>query len=378
MISERPTSPSIGAAATGAGREPRAPAAAVAGARAGDAFALRRLDHPARPVVLALVCVVAGLIVWLTGVAAAAPVLAVTIPTALLPIAWLAGRHSEVVEAGAEVAAARRRIIELELASRDLASFSYAVAHDLRAPLRTVHGFAELLLEDHAAELGQPALSYLRLVERGATDMGRLIDDLLAYARTGQVAIERAPVDPGAIAREALARIAGDRPLDDVRLVIADDLPGCSADPRLLRFVYQNLLSNALKFTAGRDDRRIDVGWRRDGGGEVVYFVSDNGVGFDPRYAGRLFGLFERFHPGEDFDGTGLGLPMVERIVHRHGGRVWGDGEIDRGATISFTIGADDRREPTDDERMRDEVTRLAAAGAQSPTARRPAARAPR
>ena len=166
--------------------------------------------------------------------------------------------------------------------------------------------------------------------------MGRLVDDLLAFSRLGRQPLATQRVAPTALVREVLADLHPDQEGRRVDVAL-DDLPPCQADPALLKQVFVNLLANALKFTAGRDVARIAVGWCEQNG-RPVYFVSDNGVGFDMRYAHKLFGVFQRLHRAEDYDGTGVGLAIVQRIIHRHGGRIWAEAESDRGATFFFTL----------------------------------------
>lgn len=234
------------------------------------------------------------------------------------------------------------RTRELEMANRDLGTFASTVAHDLRAPLRTISGFSTIVLEEYGDEVPEQARHYLSLVSRGAADMSQLINDLLTFARTGQDEVERREVEPAPLITEVLADLEGDEPLDGVDLVVATDLPVCLADPRLLRIVLQNLLANALKFTRGGDHRRVEVGWTPGDDGAVTYWVADNGVGFDPAQSERLFSMFQRLHPADEFEGTGLGLAIVERAVHRHGGDVTAAGEPGVGATISFSLGPED------------------------------------
>jgi PAS domain S-box-containing protein len=233
------------------------------------------------------------------------------------------------------------RTADLEAANQELEAFSYSVSHDLRAPLRAADGFSRILIEDHGESLDAEARRYLEVVRSSTQRMGRLIDELLAFSRLGRQEISRRKVDPAAIARQALAEVQPDGagPALEVEIGV---MPMVDADPGLLRQVYVNLLANAVKFARTRRPARIDVGSRFENG-EAVFFVQDNGVGFDMAYAHKLFGVFQRLHRAEDYEGTGVGLAIVQRIVHRHGGRVWAEGTLDQGATFSFTI--PDRRE---------------------------------
>jgi PAS domain S-box-containing protein len=228
------------------------------------------------------------------------------------------------------------RTAELEDANRELEAFSYSVSHDLRAPLRAVDGFSRILLEDHADSLNGDARRYLDLVRSSTQQMGRLIDDLLAFSRLSRQELVRHPIQPASLARQALEQLEPERAGRSVEVVI-DDMPEASADPSLVRQVYVNLLANALKFTRTRSPAHIRAGSLRQNGTQV-YFVRDNGVGFDMAYVGKLFGVFQRLHRSEEYEGTGVGLAIVQRIVHRHGGLVWAEGAIDQGATVFFTL----------------------------------------
>ncbi|MHB1260102.1 MAG: sensor histidine kinase [Thermoplasmatota archaeon] len=245
-------------------------------------------------------------------------------------------------ETGALVSSAIRDITEqkkstaaLESANKELEAFAYSVSHDLRAPLRSLDGFAKILLDEAGPKLDADARHYLDMVVSSAAEMGHLIDDLLAFSRLGKQPMAVQPVEPDRLVRQVLEEL---KPLQQGRSVnirIAR-LPACNADPGLLRQVYTNLLSNALKYSRARPKAEIDVGWTDEGGG--AYFVKDNGVGFDMKHATNLFGVFQRLHRAEDYEGTGVGLAIVQRIVHRHGGRIWADAAVDQGATFSFTI----------------------------------------
>jgi signal transduction histidine kinase len=244
------------------------------------------------------------------------------------------------------------RTAQLEAANKELESFSYSVSHDLRAPLRAIDGFSRIVLEDYSAPLPDEAKTYLALVRENTRQMGQLVDDLLAFSRLGRLALTKHPVDVGKIVRLCMAEMGAEQKGRHLEVVIGD-LPSCQADPTLLKQVWLNLLSNALKYTRKREAARIEVGCRTQpravSGGpeasppqaatEAVYFVTDNGAGFDMKYAHKLFGVFQRLHRAADYDGTGVGLAIVQRIVHRHGGRVWADAQPDRGATFSFTVG---------------------------------------
>jgi light-regulated signal transduction histidine kinase (bacteriophytochrome) len=232
------------------------------------------------------------------------------------------------------------RTLQLEVANKEMESFSYSVSHDLRAPLRHVQGFVDLLQNEAGPSLSEKSLRYLSTISQSAKRMGDLIDDLLAFSRIGKSAMRKTAVNLGELARETLRECreeAGERNI----ACHMQSLPSVWADRALLRLVLVNLISNAVKFTGHRAEAKIEIGCKpSDGGdgGETVIFVRDNGAGFDPQYAGKLFGVFQRLHSQSEFEGTGIGLANVQRIIHRHGGRVWAEGAVDAGATFYFSI----------------------------------------
>ena len=236
-----------------------------------------------------------------------------------------------------------QRTKALEGTNAELESFSYSVSHDLRAPLRAIHGFARILLEDHHAKLDPEAQRLLGVIDQNTRRMGQLIDDLLAFSRLGRTDLTTGPVDMKELARlvaDDVQRAESDRNGSlEIRI---DPLPPARGDRGLLRQVISNLMLNAAKFTRGRPSARIEVG-SHPNGDEVVYYVKDNGAGFDARYADKLFGVFQRLHSAEEFDGTGVGLAIVKRIVQRHGGRVWAEGAVNQGATFYFTLPGEER-----------------------------------
>jgi len=232
------------------------------------------------------------------------------------------------------------RTLELQAANKELEAFSYSVSHDLRAPLRAIDGFTRILLEKHIAGLPPEGLRYFNLVRDNAKKMGQLVDDLLAFSRLGRQALKMETVSPLDLVRRVLEELQSDREGRRVDLEIGE-LPECQADPNLLKQVYLNLIQNAFKFTRGREVARIEIGSLPAGEGRAeggVYFVKDNGAGFDMRYVDKLFGVFQRLHSADEFEGTGVGLAIVQRIVHRHGGRVWAEAEADKGAAFYFTL----------------------------------------
>lgn len=224
----------------------------------------------------------------------------------------------------------------MEAANKELESFSYSVSHDLRAPLRAVDGFSRILLEEHAPALAPDAARYLRLIRENAQQMGQLISDLLAFSRLSRQPLSVQPVLPAELVHRSLEELKSEHESRKVEVTVSE-LPTCQGDPSLLHQVFMNLLSNALKYTRKREEARIEVTGHRNGI-EAVYSVKDNGAGFDMRYADKLFGVFQRLHRAEEYEGTGVGLAIVQRIVHRHGGRVWAEAEVGKGATFYFTI----------------------------------------
>jgi PAS domain S-box-containing protein len=245
------------------------------------------------------------------------------------------------------------RTAQLETANKELEAFSYSVSHDLRAPLRHISGFSKLLMEDFAPTLDPVARDYLERIHAGTQKMGLLVDELLNLARVGRHALNRQPTKLNLIVAEVIEIL---RPESEGRHSdwVVGDLPAIECDPVLIRQVFQNLLANALKFTGPRggadggspaataaSSRRtvIEVSHKEEGG-QQVFMVRDNGVGFSMKYVDKLFGVFQRLHTENEFEGTGIGLVTVQRIVHKHGGRVWAEGEIDKGASFFFTLGA--------------------------------------
>lgn len=237
----------------------------------------------------------------------------------------------------AMLAEMRQRARELEDINKELAAFSYSVSHDLRAPLRGIMGFSQALREEYAAQLNAPGLDYLARVEAAAARMGQLIDDLLELSRVSRTDLQREPMDLTAYADRVIAELHQHAPARQVEFVRPDQLLAVG-DPRLLGVVLRNLLDNAWKFTATTAHARIELGARQVDSTRR-YFVRDNGAGFDMRYADKLYGVFQRLHSEAEFPGTGVGLAIVQRIVHRHGGRVWGEGAVGAGALFEFTLG---------------------------------------
>jgi PAS domain S-box-containing protein len=230
----------------------------------------------------------------------------------------------------------QNRTEELQKANEELRSFAYSISHDLRAPLRAIDGFSRILIEEYAEQLTADARRYLNLCRENAITMGKLIEGLLEYSRTGRQAIHLQMVEPETIVRTVLADLRHEYPDHPVQINIGK-LPACLADAMLLRQVYQNLLQNAFKFTSKKPSSQIEIGCDKMDE-QLIYYVKDNGVGFDMRYTDRLFGVFQRLHGMTEFEGTGIGLAIVQRIIHRLGGEVWCEADVDKGATFFFTI----------------------------------------
>jgi PAS domain S-box-containing protein len=245
-----------------------------------------------------------------------------------------------------------QRTAQLEATNDELEAFSYSVSHDLRAPIRAMDGFAQAVLEDYGPQLPEEGQRYLQTIREGAQRMGALIDDLLTFSRLSRLPLNRRAVDTAELVRSAIQELKSPREGREIDIRVGE-LPSCYGDPALLKQVWLNLLSNAFKYTRQREPAVIEVGYMREPvsvpeNGETrkqkdenVYFVHDNGTGFDMRYAGKLFGVFQRLHRAEEFEGTGVGLAIVDRIIHRHGGRIWAEAAVDRGATFYFTLGGD-------------------------------------
>jgi PAS domain S-box-containing protein len=229
------------------------------------------------------------------------------------------------------------RTAQLEVANKELEAFSYSVSHDLRAPLRHISGFSQILFEEFGSTLDPRARQYLNRVQAGTQKMGRLVDELLNLAQAGRHALKRQSTQLNSIVAEVIAILKPDISGRQVEWVVAN-LPTVECDPILVKQIFQNLLANALKFTRSRTSTVIEVSYEKEDG-QTVFMVRDNGIGFNMKYVDKLFGVFQRLHREEDFEGTGIGLATVQRIVSKHGGRVWAHGELDKGAAFRFTLG---------------------------------------
>lgn len=237
-----------------------------------------------------------------------------------------------------------QRTAQLKVANQELEAFAYSVSHDLRAPLRSIDGFSQALLDDYGAQLDEEGQEFLQRVRGASQRMAQLIDDLLYLSRITRGEMIRQPVDLSGLAELVAQELQQNNPQRQVEMVIQPKVTA-DGDPRLLRVVLENLLGNAWKFTGRQERGRIEFGMERNRSiaenvppVELVYYVRDNGAGFDPAYAEKLFGVFQRLHRVDEFPGTGIGLATVQRIIHRHGGQVWADGEVGKGATFFFTL----------------------------------------
>jgi len=231
-----------------------------------------------------------------------------------------------------------RRTLELEASNKELEAFAYSASHDLRAPLRHVAAYAELLQKAASAGLDERSRRYVTNVLEAAKKMGTLIDDLLAFSRIGRAETRMTLVSLGEPLREVLREMERETVERDIAWKVEAPLPSVHGDRSMLKLVLFNLVSNAVKFTGTRSRAEIEIGCSHGASEDVVVFVRDNGVGFDMKYANKLFGVFQRLHLPEDFEGTGIGLATVQRIVARHGGRVWAEGVVDAGATFYFSV----------------------------------------
>jgi light-regulated signal transduction histidine kinase (bacteriophytochrome) len=290
----------------------------------------RRRLYIAAHVVVALGLLLVAIVGWLAYRTAPS----VRVPV-ILSVALLAASHVLMTRE-----LYRRENIERELndTNRELEAFSYSVSHDLRAPLRSIDGFSQALVEDAGPALAPEALSHLERIRAATQRMGRLIDEMIGLSKVARAEMKVERIDISDLVEQIVGELRRHAPERSVDVLIR---PGMTAtgDPQLVRLAFQNLLENAWKFTSRRPKATIDVGMSRDEDGIAAFYVGDNGAGFDPEYGDKLFGAFQRLHTVAEFPGTGIGLATVQRIVHRHGGRVWAEGETNQGACFYFTLG---------------------------------------
>ena len=242
-------------------------------------------------------------------------------------------REQEIQSLNQELA---KRSTELESINKELEAFAYSISHDLRAPLRHLAGYTELLQKKASSGLDEKSNHYIMMMLESAKRMGNLIDDLLAFSRIGRAETQKTLVNLAQLVREALSEVREDTEGRNIAWKIGT-LPDFYGDRSMLRLVLVNLISNAIKFTRTRPQAEIEIGSANGNGDELIVFIRDNGVGFDMKYVSKLFGVFQRLHQANEFEGTGIGLATVQRIIHRHGGKVWAEGVVDKGATFYFS-----------------------------------------
>ncbi|WP_308572372.1 ATP-binding protein [uncultured Methanobacterium sp.] len=228
---------------------------------------------------------------------------------------------------------------KLEDANQELEAFAYSVSHDLRVPLRAIDGFSRILVEDYEDKLDDEGVRLLNIVRDNTAKMGQLIDDILLLSRASRQEMKLNQLDMTALAKSVYPEFQNEVEGRNIKFTVGD-LPQAYGDRAMIGQVFQNLIGNAIKFTRNRDPAIIEVGGKEQDK-ELVYYVKDNGAGFDMKYINKLFGLFQRLHSAEEFEGTGVGLSIVQRVIRRHGGRVWGEGSVDEGATIFFSLPKD-------------------------------------
>jgi light-regulated signal transduction histidine kinase (bacteriophytochrome) len=250
----------------------------------------------------------------------------------------LASTERDITARKREEEQTRQLTAQMAAANQELEAFSYSVSHDLRAPLRAVDGYTRILLEDYGSRLDAEGKRVCAVISQSAREMGKLIDDLLAFSRVGRTAMQPSAIDMATMARSIFLELTTSEDRERIDFQVGP-LPTVVGDSTLIRQVWVNLLSNAVKFSAKKERAVIAVSAEPQDG-EIVYAVRDNGAGFDMQYAGKLFGVFQRLHSVKEFEGTGVGLAIVQRIVKRHGGRIWATGGVGNGATFFFTLEA--------------------------------------
>ncbi len=254
----------------------------------------------------------------------------------ILMVALLTERIEKVRKLRSLNSELTRETVKLEDANNELEAFAYSVSHDLRVPLRAIDGFSRIVIEDYEDKLDEEGIRLLNVVRDNTKKMGQLIDDILLLSRAGRQEMKISELDMSSLAKNIYTDFYQDT---KERAVIfsVDDLPRARGDRALITQVFTNLIGNAIKFTGDKDISKIEVGYNIDKD-DNIYYVKDNGAGFDMKYYDKLFGLFQRLHTQDEFKGTGVGLSIVQRVISRHGGRVWGEGEVDKGATIYFSL----------------------------------------
>ncbi len=230
----------------------------------------------------------------------------------------------------------KNEAIKLEDANNELEAFAYSVSHDLRVPLRAIDGFSRIMIEDYEDKLDEEGVRLLNIIRENTKKMGQLIDDILLLSRAGRQEMTITKLDISSMAKNVYREFNQDTQGRNIDFTV-EDLPQTNADRALITQVLTNIIGNAIKFTRGKENAKINIGFKEDNK-DNIYYVNDNGAGFDMKYYDKLFGLFQRLHSQEEFEGTGVGLSIVQRIISRHGGRVWGESEVGKGATIYFSI----------------------------------------
>jgi light-regulated signal transduction histidine kinase (bacteriophytochrome) len=230
----------------------------------------------------------------------------------------------------------KKEAIKLEDANNELEAFAYSVSHDLRVPLRAIDGFSRIMIEDYEDKLDEEGVRLLNIIRENTKKMGQLIDDKLLLSRAGRQEMTITKIDISSLAKNVYREFNHDTQGRNIDFTV-EDMPHTNADRALITQVLTNLIGNAIKFTRGKENAKINIGFKEDNE-DNIYYVKDNGAGFDMKYYDKLFGLFQRLHSQEEFEGTGVGLSIVQRIISRHGGRVWGESKVGEGATIYFTI----------------------------------------
>jgi light-regulated signal transduction histidine kinase (bacteriophytochrome) len=252
---------------------------------------------------------------------------------------FLLGISEDITDRKNALAALKAAVDQAQLANRELEAFAYSVAHDLRNPLRAIDGFSQALLEDYGATFDGTGRAHLERIRGAAQRMATLIDDLLRLSRMTRTVLNPEPVNLSQLAHNAVGQLERLEPRRHVEVKVADEME-TTGDPKLLAIVFDNLIGNAWKFSSKVEHARIECGVKREPSGRVVYFVRDNGAGFDMANQSQLFGTFQRLHREDEFPGTGIGLATVKRIIERHGGRIWAEAAVGQGATFFFTLGS--------------------------------------
>lgn len=244
--------------------------------------------------------------------------------------------HEEIAKRKQAEEEIQRYAAKLENANKELETFAYSISHDLRTPLRAIDGFSRILLEDYTEKLDDEGKRILNVISKNTLRMGQLIDDILSFSRLGRKEMSLAEIDMKQLAGSVVNELTSIDKNLDINILI-DPLPSARGDAAMIRVVFVNLIANAIKFTGPRNTAHIKIGGRTENQ-ENIYFVKDNGVGFDMQYKNKLFGVFQRLHSLEEFEGTGIGLSLVKQVIDRHNGRVWAEGKVDEGAIIYFTL----------------------------------------